>query len=101
MSEVAAWNDVTLPEDFKARHFSPEEDIVQFDLVVVMDKFTAADVLREVCWPVVLACLFLSVICYHTCKLRLDQVVTADCDGWGCFGSSLYMLVLIIASLPA
>ncbi|EIE24509.1 hypothetical protein COCSUDRAFT_61938 [Coccomyxa subellipsoidea C-169] len=48
VSEVAAWNDVTLPEDFKARHFSPEEDIVQFDLVVVMDKFTAADVLREV-----------------------------------------------------
>lgn len=48
VSEVAAENDVTLPEDFKARTFSPEEDIVQFDLVVVMDKFTAADVLREV-----------------------------------------------------
>ena len=46
--EIAAENDITLPEDFKARHFSPDEDIVQFDLVMVMDKFTAADVLREV-----------------------------------------------------
>ncbi|BDA42857.1 probable low molecular weight phosphotyrosine protein phosphatase [Coccomyxa sp. Obi] len=48
VTEVAAENDITLPEDFKARHFSPDEDIVQFDLVMVMDKFTAADVLREV-----------------------------------------------------
>lgn len=48
VSLVAAESDVTLLEDFKARQFCPDEDIVQFDLVMVMDKFTAADVLREV-----------------------------------------------------
>lgn len=48
VQEVAAENSIQLPEDFRARQFSPEEDIVHFDLVVVMDKFTAADVLREV-----------------------------------------------------
>ena len=39
---------VELPGDFQARQINPEEDIVQFDIVLVMDKFTAADVLREV-----------------------------------------------------
>jgi hypothetical protein len=32
----------------RARQFDPEQDIVRADLVLVMDKFTAADVLREV-----------------------------------------------------
>jgi hypothetical protein len=39
---------VELPAGFAARKFDREKDIVQFDLVLVMDKFTAADVLREV-----------------------------------------------------
>ena len=37
-----------LPTEFQARQINPENDIVQFDIVLVMDKFTAADVLREV-----------------------------------------------------
>lgn len=37
-----------LPETFQARQINPEKDIVCFDIVLVMDKFTAADVLREV-----------------------------------------------------
>ena len=37
-----------LPENFQARQINPERDIVCFDVVLVMDKFTAADVLREV-----------------------------------------------------
>lgn len=40
---------IALPRDFQARQINPERDIVQFDIVLVMDKFTAADVLREVC----------------------------------------------------
>ena len=32
----------------QARQFQPAEDIVHFDLVLVMDKFTAADALKEV-----------------------------------------------------
>ena len=39
---------IELPKDFQARQINPEKDIVQFDIVLVMDKFTAADVLREV-----------------------------------------------------
>ncbi|KAL3131755.1 hypothetical protein ABBQ38_007474 [Trebouxia sp. C0009 RCD-2024] len=39
---------IELREDFQARQINPERDIVQFDVVLVMDKFTAADVLREV-----------------------------------------------------
>jgi len=37
-----------IPENFQARQINPERDIVCFDVVLVMDKFTAADVLREV-----------------------------------------------------
>ena len=37
-----------LPAGFQARQLKPETDIVAFDMVLVMDKFTAADVLREV-----------------------------------------------------
>ena len=36
------------PPSFAARRMDPAQDIVQFDLLLVMDKFTAADVLREV-----------------------------------------------------
>lgn len=39
---------IELPADFQARQINPERDIVEFDIVLVMDKFTAADVLREV-----------------------------------------------------
>lgn len=37
-----------LPEGAAAQQFDHERDIVAFDLVLVMDKFCAADVLREV-----------------------------------------------------
>ena len=37
-----------LRNDFKAQHINYEEDIVNFDVILVMDKYTAADVLREV-----------------------------------------------------
>lgn len=40
---------IEIPEGFQARQIQPERDIVQFDIVLVMDKYTAADVLREVC----------------------------------------------------
>lgn len=36
------------PAGFAAAHFQPAADIVSADLVLVFDKFTAADVLREV-----------------------------------------------------
>ena len=36
------------PPGFAAQRMDPAQDIVQFDLLLVMDKFTAADVLREV-----------------------------------------------------
>ena len=39
---------LALPANFQARQMKPETDIVAFDMVLVMDKFTAADVLREV-----------------------------------------------------
>ena len=46
--EVAREEALALPQDFQARQLVPETDIVAFDIVLVMDKFTAADVLREV-----------------------------------------------------
>ncbi|KAK9844195.1 hypothetical protein WJX81_007742 [Elliptochloris bilobata] len=39
---------LAIPPDTQARQFAPETDIVRADLVLVMDKYTAADVLREV-----------------------------------------------------
>lgn len=39
---------IKLPQGRTARVFQPAVDIVRFDLVLVMDKFTAADVMREV-----------------------------------------------------
>lgn len=35
-------------QDFKAQQVDFEKDIVKFDVVFVMDKYTAADILREV-----------------------------------------------------
>ena len=46
--EAAENLSIYLPDDFEARVFDYEKDIVLFDLVLVMDKYTAADVLREV-----------------------------------------------------
>ena len=37
-----------LRQDFKAQQVDFERDIVKFDVVFVMDKYTAADILREV-----------------------------------------------------
>ncbi|GMH43387.1 hypothetical protein BSKO_11309 [Bryopsis sp. KO-2023] len=48
VGEVAKDMFVVLPEGFRARQMNEERDIVEFDLHLVMDKFTAADVLREV-----------------------------------------------------
>ncbi|KAK9816561.1 hypothetical protein WJX72_002020 [[Myrmecia] bisecta] len=45
---VAQEQGIRLPDGFAARQMDHEADIVQFDLVLVMDKYTAADVLREV-----------------------------------------------------
>ena len=46
--EVAREEGLALPASFQARQLVPETDIVAYDVVLVMDKFTAADVLREV-----------------------------------------------------
>ena len=48
--EVASEQDLLrfIPEGKVAETFDYAEDIVHYDLVLVMDKFTAADVLREV-----------------------------------------------------
>ena len=35
-------------EEFEAKLFDYEQDTVYFDLILVMDKFTAGDVMREV-----------------------------------------------------
>lgn len=47
VQQAAASLGVSLPA-VQARQFQPEKDIVIFDLVMVMDKYTAADVLKEV-----------------------------------------------------
>lgn len=48
---AAAEAALLIPPDTEARQFAPETDIVRADLVLVMDKYTAADVLREVGCP--------------------------------------------------
>ena len=48
VQQVAQEEGLQLPAGFQARQLKPETDIVAFDMVLVMDKFTAADVLREV-----------------------------------------------------
>ena len=50
MRQAAEGLGISLP-DVRARQFVPEKDIVVFDLVMVMDKYTAADVLKEVRTP--------------------------------------------------
>ncbi|KAI7843239.1 hypothetical protein COHA_003073 [Chlorella ohadii] len=45
---VAAELGLQLPEGYAAQQFKEARDIVEFDVVLVVDKFTAADVLREV-----------------------------------------------------
>ena len=61
-----------IPENFQARQINPERDIVCFDVVLVMDKFTAADVLREVsnrsCCSPMEACPLMS---WYYCQSRL------------------------------
>lgn len=49
VSEVATELGIALPLDFQSRKCKHEEDIVKFDLILVMDKFTASDFLKEVC----------------------------------------------------
>lgn len=46
--QVAAARGLRLPEGHVARVFEPAVDIVAFDLILVMDKFVAADCLKEV-----------------------------------------------------
>lgn len=48
---AAAEAGLAIPPGTAARQFDPETDIVRADLVLVMDKFTAADVLREARCP--------------------------------------------------
>jgi protein-tyrosine-phosphatase len=43
-AECLGW---TLPQDYTARVFLPSSDLAKNDLILVVDKFTAADVLRE------------------------------------------------------
>jgi hypothetical protein len=62
-----------IPENFQARQINPERDIVCFDVVLVMDKFTAADVLREVsnwsCSSLMEPCCMMSGYCCLTILL--------------------------------
>lgn len=48
VAAVAEELGICLPIDFSAQLFDHERDIVAYDVVLVMDKYTAADVLREV-----------------------------------------------------
>ena len=48
VAEVATELGIPLPSGFKARLCNHEQDIVKFDLVLVMDKFSASDFLKEV-----------------------------------------------------
>ncbi len=45
---AAATLGLALPPDHAARLFEPADDIVRHDLLLVMDKYTAGDVMREV-----------------------------------------------------
>ena len=42
---------IELPPHFAARKFDYTNDTVHFDMILVMDKFTAGDVMREVQYP--------------------------------------------------
>lgn len=47
VAEVAAELGISLPANFQSRHCDYEGDVVKFDLICVMDKFTASDFLKE------------------------------------------------------
>eukprot|EP00850_Spirogloea_muscicola_P021702 SM000258S09118 [mRNA] locus=s258:23636:26742:- [translate_table: standard] len=47
-AEVAAEEGLELRQGFQARYYEPARDVVDFDLLLVMDKFNASDVLKEV-----------------------------------------------------
>ena len=52
----------------------PEKDIVVFDMVVVMDKYTAADVLKEVPpWPAPGQSFACHAILYHSSPLTIQR----------------------------
>lgn len=63
-----------LPEGAVARQFNHERDIVAFDLVLVMDKFTAADVLREVSY-----CVRTFVLCVTQMNMDCTQQSAQPC----------------------
>ena len=64
---------ISLP-DVRARQFVPEKDIVVFDMVVVMDKYTAADVLKEVPpWPAPGQSFACHAILYHSSPLTIQS----------------------------
>lgn len=47
-AEIAAELGLSLPPGFSARLFDPAADVAAFDLLLTLDKYTAADALREV-----------------------------------------------------
>eukprot|EP00850_Spirogloea_muscicola_P011292 SM000069S20729 [mRNA] locus=s69:600082:603228:+ [translate_table: standard] len=47
-AEVAESEGLELRQGFQARYYDPARDVVDFDLLLVMDKFNASDVLKEV-----------------------------------------------------
>lgn len=62
---------IVLPDGFQARMIDHARDIVVYDLLLAMDKFTSADVLREVNELMHLfllfACLFIYLFTYYLC----------------------------------
>lgn len=50
-AQVAAERGWVLPPGYQAQQFEEARDIAEFDMVLVVDKFVAADVLREVSSP--------------------------------------------------
>lgn len=83
---------IELPADFQARQINPERDIVEFDIVLVMDKFTAADVLREVCAHCDTPCLLLlacTAAASSTVYSSSKQQSVIDLSSFGCAYSLL------------
>ncbi|KAK9800329.1 hypothetical protein WJX73_003149 [Symbiochloris irregularis] len=48
VAEVAAELGIQLPQNFASRQCDHVHDVVQYDLILVMDKYTASDFLKEV-----------------------------------------------------
>jgi protein-tyrosine-phosphatase len=79
---VAAERGWELPEAYKVQQFYESRDIVEFDVCLVMDKFTAADVLREVgppCMQVLLSCQAYSS-CMPACFAIARLLFTGTCS---------------------